>query len=479
MYSPSAEVIPLPDEIKQILKKLLSDIPDQRYGTSEEVRQLLDEYLFSSEYQPSTFNLAFYMNGLYRDDAITLQKMIEEAEKMELTSYFIVQVPEDKGEISLIETLQEEEEEVIELEESPAEVTYEPEKPVTPASVKMPSLATPPPVKRSFMLPIIIAVLIVIIGVSTMYLLLFSGKLSKKTTPAPPAVAQQTDLKERLSEEQRKREEIEKKYEEDMLALQQKLEEVQGKLDHQLTESEKTKAINDLKKLQEMQKQKDETFTKEIASLSQTPAGGEKPADTAPDKEEQPIVTGTKPSDVKTKPAETEKKPFEKIATEEKPALPQNVPIADSSKNVTSPVVDKTVTTDQERTDTISPGTNQKESSGNIPAATPEESKPKIPANLMPPKIAYVNELDSPLKVLKEVKPDYPIIARKQKASGLVIVSIVVGKDGKVEMASVLKGHPLLNDAAVDAAKKTVYSIPKINGVPVKTQLTKVYNFKQ
>jgi len=42
----------------------------------------------------------------------------------------------------------------------------------------------------------------------------------------------------------------------------------------------------------------------------------------------------------------------------------------------------------------------------------------------------------------------------------------------------VQRGIPELNDAAIEAAKNTLYTKPKKNGVFVKTRITKVYNFK-
>jgi TonB family protein len=55
-------------------------------------------------------------------------------------------------------------------------------------------------------------------------------------------------------------------------------------------------------------------------------------------------------------------------------------------------------------------------------------------------------------KVKKQVKPQYPVLASQLKLSGIVKVAVVVAPDGKVTSARAVGGHPVLVDAAVDAA---------------------------
>lgn len=53
--------------------------------------------------------------------------------------------------------------------------------------------------------------------------------------------------------------------------------------------------------------------------------------------------------------------------------------------------------------------------------------------------------------------PVYPDMARQAEVEGTVMVRALVGKDGKVQDAFVTEGIPMLNDAAVAAAKKAVF----------------------
>jgi TonB family protein len=52
------------------------------------------------------------------------------------------------------------------------------------------------------------------------------------------------------------------------------------------------------------------------------------------------------------------------------------------------------------------------------------------------------------------VQPAYPELARKMKLAGTVKVQVVVAPNGTVKEARVVGGHPVLANAALDAAKK-------------------------
>jgi len=80
--------------------------------------------------------------------------------------------------------------------------------------------------------------------------------------------------------------------------------------------------------------------------------------------------------------------------------------------------------------------------------------------------VEYVEELPS---VVKEVKPDYPQIARDFGIEGLVLVRVLVGTNGRVldVRLSEKQQVPMLNDAALAAARKWVFTPGLANGRPV------------
>jgi hypothetical protein len=55
---------------------------------------------------------------------------------------------------------------------------------------------------------------------------------------------------------------------------------------------------------------------------------------------------------------------------------------------------------------------------------------------------------------IKKVEPDYPPIAKAAKAEGEVRIQVTVSVEGKVIDAVVIEGHPLLRDAALQAARQ-------------------------
>lgn len=80
-------------------------------------------------------------------------------------------------------------------------------------------------------------------------------------------------------------------------------------------------------------------------------------------------------------------------------------------------------------------------------------------------------------KALKLATPNYPPAARAVKASGLVTVQVIVDEEGNVISANSLSGHPLLKQAAEEAAKKSQFSPTKLAGKTVKVSGLVVFNF--
>jgi protein TonB len=80
-------------------------------------------------------------------------------------------------------------------------------------------------------------------------------------------------------------------------------------------------------------------------------------------------------------------------------------------------------------------------------------------------------------KAINRVQPPYPPIARAAHASGAVQVQVTISEDGRVIEAAVMNGHPLLRDAALQAAKRWTFHPTELSGVPVKVQGILTFNF--
>lgn len=80
-------------------------------------------------------------------------------------------------------------------------------------------------------------------------------------------------------------------------------------------------------------------------------------------------------------------------------------------------------------------------------------------------------------EVLTKVYPIYPSIAKQINAAGEVLVSIIIGENGRVIEAKAIKGHPVLRAAAEDAAKKWVFRPTLLDGKPVRQPGTLTFVF--
>ena len=74
-------------------------------------------------------------------------------------------------------------------------------------------------------------------------------------------------------------------------------------------------------------------------------------------------------------------------------------------------------------------------------------------------------------------QPVFPVIARQAHASGAVNVEIMIDEGGNVIAAHAVSGHPLLQAAAVNAARQASFNPTRLNGEPVRVTGTLVYNF--
>jgi TonB family protein len=60
---------------------------------------------------------------------------------------------------------------------------------------------------------------------------------------------------------------------------------------------------------------------------------------------------------------------------------------------------------------------------------------------------------NSKRKIVSQVKPFYPQMARTMRISGTVKVEATVGRDGRPKLVEVKGGHPTLIEAGVDAVR--------------------------
>ena len=99
------------------------------------------------------------------------------------------------------------------------------------------------------------------------------------------------------------------------------------------------------------------------------------------------------------------------------------------------------------------------------PPPPPPVERVRVGGNVQPPKL------------VARVNPAYPPLARQARIQGTVKLEGVISKDGTIEELKVVSGHPLLIQAALDAAKQWKYQPTLLNGVPVEVITTIDVNF--
>ena len=63
--------------------------------------------------------------------------------------------------------------------------------------------------------------------------------------------------------------------------------------------------------------------------------------------------------------------------------------------------------------------------------------------------------------------PEYPVLARQARVSGVVELVGIIGVDGIIRQLKVISGHPLLVKAAVDAVTQWRYQPTLLSNEPV------------
>jgi len=113
--------------------------------------------------------------------------------------------------------------------------------------------------------------------------------------------------------------------------------------------------------------------------------------------------------------------------------------------------------------------------------ARPEPPQPPAPVPPAPPvtKIQPIRVSSGPqeAKLILQVKPAYPDLARRTRTQGVVVLEAKINRDGDIDSLRVVSGHQLLTQAALDAVKQWKYRPTMLNGEPVEVITTITVTF--
>jgi len=89
-------------------------------------------------------------------------------------------------------------------------------------------------------------------------------------------------------------------------------------------------------------------------------------------------------------------------------------------------------------------------------------------------------EIEVKPKPLRSPVPNYPYEAKKARIEGMTVVKMLIDTDGSVMDVKVLKtsGNQWLDEAALDAAKKSTFSSAEHNGKKVRVWVSRPFKFR-
>jgi periplasmic protein TonB len=79
--------------------------------------------------------------------------------------------------------------------------------------------------------------------------------------------------------------------------------------------------------------------------------------------------------------------------------------------------------------------------------------------------------------LIYRVQPNYPALARQARIQGAVELRAVISKAGTIEHLVVVRGHPMLSAAAIDAVRQWRYRPYLLNGDPIEVETDVTLNF--
>lgn len=92
-------------------------------------------------------------------------------------------------------------------------------------------------------------------------------------------------------------------------------------------------------------------------------------------------------------------------------------------------------------------------------------------------KVVKVGGKVKPPRKIKHVDPVYPPEARDAGIQGVVALQVIVGRDGLVKSADVVKSVPELDQAALEAVRQWEFEPTYVDGETVAVEMTITINF--
>jgi len=429
----ASEGMPLPDDLKKLLKQSLCP-QAQRIGDVITWHKALSRMMFEGQYNPTTFNLAFFMHNLFRDDIEKESREVEAEKTMELN------LPAPAP--------------------APAAVAAAPAAAAAAAAapaVKAPTFGasrehtatgvmseTQVRAQKQGKMKLVVGAIaaLLVLGAGLGVFLAYRNKGAATTAAAQPAssgavvpAADRGALQQQAVAEQQKAQQLEAAYQ-DMLAKQSK--QLEEKYKAQMADE-----IDKMKKELEAQKQK----------AAQTQAAAAAAPAAAPTRKEAAPQPTTYAAAAPTRAIEhvAERPTDQRLASTQTAPASAPAPAAQAPAPATAP-------------------TQQV-------AAAPAAADPQTPTDVAS---AQGVSSSTPPRLVQRPSPIYPVMAQRMRKEATVIVRVLVDEAGRVSDTE-LKGTPAgfgFDQAALQAAKGARFQPAMQNGTAIKMWVDLPIHFK-
>ena len=166
-----------------------------------------------------------------------------------------------------------------------------------------------------------------------------------------------------------------------------------------------------------------------------------------------------------------------KVASASTPEVSARMPVIEGSRNFDPKFTGGLVGP----SDSIGADSSGGDSFASVKVDVSREAPPEIrrtPEDNPTPKqkILTVSKILNGSAIVKPAPP-YPHLAKVTRVSGVVAVQILIDEQGRVVSAQPSSGHPMLRQAAMQAAFQARFSPTSLNGQPVKVSGVITYNF--
>jgi TonB family protein len=93
LIAPTGEAGPVPKPLADLLRRALAADPEARYASIADMRKAVDTLLFSGDFTPTTFDLAFFMHTLYREEMEAESRALDEERRADYHEFLAEEKP--------------------------------------------------------------------------------------------------------------------------------------------------------------------------------------------------------------------------------------------------------------------------------------------------------------------------------------------------------------------------------------------------